>query len=1077
MIARRVILFVSLLFPSSFIVGASIPVNLPRPEHGLNYKTPATVWDEALPLGNGMIGALVWGDGKPLKISLDRADLWDLRLVPEFYTEEYKFRIMRQWHLAGRVKDQERVYEEPYRRPAPTKIPAGRIELALGGAGKFRETALSLGDALASFALDDGTTARVMVHAVQPVGIITVQGPAVVSPRLVAPAFAGKVVEAARGGIGAGDLTQLGYPAPKESSGQDFQAFLQQGAEGFRFAVYLGWRTTGRGWTGAWSVASSFEGGDPLSLAKQRVEQALTSGFEPMMKTHRQWWESFWKKGTVLLPNPIVERQWFLETYKFGAAARRGAPPITLQAVWTADDGKLPPWKGDYHHDLNTELSYWPCYSGNRIEEGLSYLDYLWNTRKAGFDWTKRFFELPGVNVPMTADLNGNQIGGWRQYTHSATTAAWLAQHFYLHWKYSADREFLKERAYPYLHDSAIFLEAFTAEKGPDGKRTFPLSASPEINDNRPTAWFPTVTNYDLALTRFLFAATAELAEELGRWDDVKRWRKVLGELPEYSLGDDGRLLVAKDNPLRQSHRHFSHLMAIHPLGLIDPMDGNEAVRTIRASLSELMQLGSDWWCGYSFSWLANLAARARDGEEAEKALELFSTAFTLRNSFHCNGDQTGKGYSKFTYRPFTLEGNFAAGAGIQEMLLQSQRDKIQIFPAVPASWKDVSFTTLRAQGAFLVSAERKAGKTTRVEITSEKGGEAVLISPFSGKEMRLRMKPGETQVLLADPPAAAARQSAVERVLNGWFRWSSSEPLVAPAVGDGDQYHSVKDPTIVRHNGRWHIFCTVRGKKRSHQIEYISFTNWRDTGKASRRMLKLTDGYFCAPQVFYFRPHKKWYLIYQVIDKSRKPALQPAWSASADIANQDTWTAPALLFDKEPEGVKSWIDFWIICDDRRAHLFYTGMDGTMWRAETELENFPRGWGKPVLALEGDIFEASHTYRLKDLQKFLTVVEAIGEHGRRYYKAYLADRLDGAWQPIAGTSFRPFASPANVRFAGARWSDAFSHGELIRDGYDETLTVDPAALHFLYQGVTDADREGKPYGEIPWQLGLLTPME
>jgi alpha-L-fucosidase 2 len=81
-------------------------------------------------------------------------------------------------------------------------------------------------------------------------------------------------------------------------------------------------------------------------------------------------------------------------------------------------------------------------------------LDWLWKTRPAGFGWTKRFFGLPGLNVPMTADLNGAQIGGWRQYTHSATTAAWLAHHFYLHWKYSGDRRFLAERAYPYLRDA-----------------------------------------------------------------------------------------------------------------------------------------------------------------------------------------------------------------------------------------------------------------------------------------------------------------------------------------------------------------------------------------------------------------------------------------------------------------------------------------------------------------------------------------------------------------------------------------------------------------------------------------------
>jgi len=165
-------------------------------------------------------------------------------------------------------------------------------------------------------------------------------------------------------------------------------------------------------------------------------------------------------------------------------------------------------------------------------------------------------------------------------------------------------------------------------------------------------------------------------------------------------------------------------------------------------SLADLDRIGSAWWCGYSFSWLANLAARARDGAAAEKALEIFSTAFTLRNSFHANGDQSGKGYSKFTYRPFTLEGNFAAAAGVQEMLLQSHRDKILIFPAVPDSWKDVSFTNLRAQGAFLVSAERSGGVTTRVEIVAEKGGRCRLVSPFDGKELVLDLKPGEKRIL-----------------------------------------------------------------------------------------------------------------------------------------------------------------------------------------------------------------------------------------------------------------------------------------------------------------------------------------
>ncbi|UCD29218.1 MAG: hypothetical protein JSV03_01685, partial [Planctomycetota bacterium] len=469
--------------------------------------------------------------------------------------------------------------------------------------------------------------------------------------------------------------------------------------------------------------------------------------------------------SSIRIPNPIIERQWYLETYKFGAATRENTPPISLQGPWTADNGKIPPWKGDYHHDLNTELCYWPCYSGNRLNYGLGFLNWLWKTKENARIWTQRFFNKPGLNVPMTADLNGNQIGGWHQYTHSSTTSAWLAHHFYLHWRYSMDTDFLRRRAYPYLREVAVFLESVT-EPGPDGKRTLPLSSSPEIRDNRLEAWFPSITNYDLALIRWLFAAAAELADLLDETEDAKRFRNVLGEMPDFALsGQDRRLLVAKDSSLEASHRHFSHLMAIHPLGLIRWENGPEDQQIILAAMSELKRLGTSQWCGYSFSWYANLAARARDGALAERALEIFSTAFCLRSSFHCNGDQSGKGYSRFKYRPFTLEGNFAAAAAIQEMLLQSYSGTIRVFPAIPNQWKDISFTTLRAEGAYLVSAERCAGMNQRVEVLSEAGGMCKIENPFAetefkiegaikdsvqqaGDELRIRMSPGQKVVL-----------------------------------------------------------------------------------------------------------------------------------------------------------------------------------------------------------------------------------------------------------------------------------------------------------------------------------------
>jgi alpha-L-fucosidase 2 len=685
-----------------------------------------------MPLGNGLLGALVWGDGHPLRISLDRTDLWDLRPVPEFRGDDYSYATMRQWVRQGRIDDLHRLYDKPYGNPGPTKIPAGRIELRFDDASEFHAASLDIADAMAIVRLSGDTRIRVFVHASEPIGLIEVVSDRPAHASLIAPPFAGKITEEAGSGkISPGDLATLRYDAPVLRAGDNWTGYSQKGWGDFGFAAALAWRQTRDGWLGVWSLATSKESSDPLETARRRCESALEDGPEPLLESHRKWWASYWDQASVSVPNPVIERQWYLDTYKFGAAARSDTPPITLQGPWTADNMKIPPWKGDYHHDLNTELCYWPAYSGNRLDGASGFVAWLWDTKETARAWTHRFFALPGLNVPMTADLNQEQIGGWHQYTHSATTGAWLAHHFYLHWRYSMDRDFLRRRAYPWLRDVSVFLEAVT-ETGRDGKRTLPLSSSPEINDDRLAAWFPSITNYDLALIRWNLQTTAELAEELGRTDDANRWRAVLAEMPELAIdAESGKLLVARDYPVAASHRHFSHLMAIHPLGLIRWENGPQDQAVIEASLADLENKGTAWWTGYSFAWLANLAARARDGDSAAEALEIFAEAFCLRNSFHCNGDQSGKGYSNFRYRPFTLEGNFAAAAGLQEMLLQSYSGTIRVFPAIPTNWSDVSFKTLRAEGAFLVSASRQAGVVESAEILSEKGGTARLANPF----------------------------------------------------------------------------------------------------------------------------------------------------------------------------------------------------------------------------------------------------------------------------------------------------------------------------------------------------------
>ena len=269
------------------------------------------------------------------------------------------------------------------------------------------------------------------------------------------------------------------------------------------------------------------------------------------------------------------------------------------------------------------------------------------------------------------------------------------------------------------------------------------------------------------------------------------------------------------------------------------------------------------------------------------------------------------------------------------------------------------------------------------------------------------------------------------------------------------------------------YFFSPLRGKERSHAVVYLSFKDFNEAGDAKRHLLRMHDGYYCAPQVLYFSPHKRWYMICQAASDKWEPKYQPAFATSQDIADPMSWSKLKPLYDKTPDNIKAWLDFWVICDDVHAHLFFTSLNGRMWRAETKLADFPHGWSKPVEALRGDVFEASHTYRLKGRDEYLTLIEAQGGHGWRYFKAYLADRLEGPWKPLAATKDVAFASMRNVKHPEERWTDSISHGELLRSSHDERLEVDPAQLQFVYQGVLDRDRRGKSYGQIPWRLGLL----
>ncbi len=332
----------------------------------------------------------------------------------------------------------------------------------------------------------------------------------------------------------------------------------------------------------------------------------------------------------------------------------------------------------------------------------------------------------------------------------------------------------------------------------------------------------------------------------------------------------------------------------------------------------------------------------------------------------------------------------------------------------------------------------------------------------------------GNTSAILAADSAATAEAPKLPFATP--LKWKSTGVLVRPISDEAHTIVSVKDPTIVRYNGLWHIYATVYSTTaRTWTMTYLNFKDWSDAPNAKLHFVDQLNpslkGYHCAPHLFYFTPQNKWYLVFQ--------SQQPQYCTTDDISRPETWTAPQDFFQGKPAslGRNQWIDYHLISDDTHVYLFFTGDDGRFWRSRTRIEDFPKGMSAPELAIQdnrNNLFEGSITYKIKGTDTYLTLIEALSP--ARYYRAWTSNRLDGEWTPVPGADSwqTPFAGINTVTFADGAgpWTRDISHGEMIRDGYDEKMILDPANLQFLFQGRDPAS--GGRYELLPYQLGLLT---
>ena len=664
------------------------------------YNQPVLNWDEALPLGNGKLGCLIYGDG-PIRFTLDRVDLWDTRPHPATQEKGFTYQNLLRLVKSGRAEDwteYERLFDKICSDYSyPTKITAGRIELDFGKKLPKLRSEVDLQTATAT--VTDGETLRIeaFASATRYVGVAKIKGG--YSLQLHIPEYISDTDE----------KTGLGYPQAQIVKDGKWTYSVQKTFTDFCYGILV--YQTGDELYFTIMVGSCVE--DMLTAAKKEVLAAVKLGYNGLKTEHTKWWKGYWKKSSISLPDALLEKTYYRSWYLFASCSRKGFYPMPLQGVWTADNGKIPPWKGDYHHDTNTQLSYQSFLKANRLDEGRVFVDYLWSMRDVFRRFAKEFFGVEGILLPSCSTLDGKPIGGWAHYAFSPTMTIWAAQSFDEYYLYTGDVAFLKEHAYPYFKEIGQAIYGLLEER--DGKLYLPLSSSPEIFDATREAYLQPNSNFDLALIRYLYKTLLQYTEILQ--EDGAAYADILNALDEIAVDDEGVVLLDKTQRLPESHRHFSHTMALYPLHLIH-YDTDKNKRIYNNTLLHLEQLGTGWWVGFSFAMSAQLYAMAHNGNAAYEKLRIFAKGFVADNGFHLNGDFKNYGFSQWHYRPFTLESSFGYCDALQEMLLQEYQGYLDIFPAVPQEWmQNLSFKKLRSYGGVLVSAKAKEGKIQEVEL------------------------------------------------------------------------------------------------------------------------------------------------------------------------------------------------------------------------------------------------------------------------------------------------------------------------------------------------------------------------